>query len=193
MCFSLNHVFISSGLVPIKGLTGTQNPSSVQPFIDKNILKKGYEKAVKEFLDEKRRRIQEEQTQRVPIIGPKLVPVRTMTLRSDRPPPVETTRATTAMSAKRNKRRKSQSHECTSMEPNTKNHLRKQMQMTTNSQGKSRLPVAESHSNPVKTMTLRSKSYLRHPPSLAEVTEAKPANQQCATRKSARIAGKAAK
>lgn len=185
-------------MVPIKGLTDTQNPSSVQPFIDKNILKKGYEKAVKEFLDEKRRRIQEEQTQRVPIIGPKLVPVRTMTLRSDPPPPVETTRATTAMSAKRNKRRnlrssESQSHECNSMEPNTKNHLRKQMQMTTNSQGKSRLPVAESHSNPVKTMTLRSKSHLRHPPSVAEVTEAKPANQQCATRKSARIAEKAAK
>lgn len=59
--------FISSGTVPIKALTDMSNPNAIQPFIEKNIRKTGYEKAVKEFLDEKRKSIQREQGQTQPI------------------------------------------------------------------------------------------------------------------------------
>lgn len=41
-------------------MTDTTCPNNVQPFIDKNIRKKGYEKAVKEFMDEKRKVIQKQ-------------------------------------------------------------------------------------------------------------------------------------
>lgn len=54
--FSMNFIF--SGTVQISGLTDTTNPGSVQRMIDQNIHKKGYEKAYKEFLDEKRKNIQ---------------------------------------------------------------------------------------------------------------------------------------
>lgn len=180
-------------MVPIKGLTSTQNPSSIQPFIDKNILKKGYEKAVKEFLDEKRKLIQEEQMQQ----APKLVSVRTMTLRSDirtrNPPlPVEMNRATSNKGRKL-RSNESQPNERTSMKPKINNQFPEQMQMTSKRQGKSRLSEVGTQSNPVETRTLRSSSHLRHAQSEAEVTKVKPANQQCVIRKSARIAAKAAK
>lgn len=53
--------YIFSGTVPITGLTSTAHVDSVQPFIEQNILKRGYRKAVKEFLDEKRQRIKRQQ------------------------------------------------------------------------------------------------------------------------------------
>lgn len=62
---SLHSIF--SGTVPITALTATNNPNDIQPFIEKNILKTGYEKAVKEFLDEKRKVIQSEQERTRPI------------------------------------------------------------------------------------------------------------------------------
>lgn len=42
-----------SGTVSITGLTNTTNLTHVKPLIEQNIHKKGYEKAWKEFLDEK--------------------------------------------------------------------------------------------------------------------------------------------
>lgn len=42
-----------SGTVSIAGLTNTTNLTHVKPLIEQNIHKKGYEKAWKEFLDEK--------------------------------------------------------------------------------------------------------------------------------------------
>lgn len=51
--YSVFSHFDFSGTVPISGLTETTHPNLVEPIIRKNLHKKGYREAVKEFLDEK--------------------------------------------------------------------------------------------------------------------------------------------
>lgn len=178
---------ILSGTIPIGGLTNTRNPDSVQPFIDKNIHKVGYEKAVKEFLDEKRKEIQKKQAP----LAKLLAPVK-MTLRSHGRlhTPSLSVEVTIAVSAKSDVKHTSR---LSSNTQRIQNRLRNQVP---ESEGKTKFPPDLQPNAHIKMM-LRSHS--RSSTSVATATSAKPNKKptlqllHVGVRRSARIAGIAAK
>lgn len=150
---------VLSGTIPMAGLTNTKNPDSVQPFIDKNIHKIGYEKAVKEFLDEKRKEIQKKTAPFANSLK--------MTLRSHERvhDPLLSVEVTTEVSTKSSERPTSR------LSSSTRRIQNRPRNMIPGSKRNTRLP-ADLKSNAHNKMMLRSHSRLHNPSTSVEATTA---------------------